>query len=79
MNALRITEMFSLFTELDDAQNCFHQRQKSLKTSNETGIPVFVPVCKDDGSFVEVQCFYGTGYCWCVNLEGKPVPGMVQP
>ena len=24
---------------------------------------------------LSVQCFYGTGYCWCVNQEGKPVPG----
>ena len=59
----------------DPPQNCFKQRQRALKTSNETGIPVFVPVCRDDGSFVEVQCFYGTGYCWCVNDSGKPVPG----
>ena len=62
-------------TELAYEQNCLEQRRKSQETSKETGIPVFVPVCKDDGSFVEVQCFYGTGYCWCVNQEGKPVPG----
>lgn len=59
----------------DDEQNCEQQRLKALKTSNETGIPVFVPVCQPDGSYVQVQCFYGTGYCWCVNDEGKPVPG----
>ena len=46
-----------------------------MKTTNETGIPIFVPVCRADGSYVEVQCFYGTGYCWCVNQEGKPEPG----
>ncbi len=61
--------------EMDDSENCIIQREKALKTSNETGIPVFVPVCHEDGSFVDVQCFYGTGYCWCVNEEGQPVPG----
>ena len=54
---------------------CLQQRQNALKTTNETGIPIFVPVCKQDGSYVEVQCYYGTGYCWCVNQEGTPVPG----
>lgn len=64
----------SMFED-DDVENCQQQRLKALKTSNETGIPVFVPVCQSDGSYVQVQCFYGTGYCWCVNDEGKPVPG----
>ena len=54
---------------------CLQQRLNALKTTNETGIPIFVPVCKSDGSYVEVQCYYGTGYCWCVNQEGTPVPG----
>ena len=40
-------------TELAYEQNCLEQRRKSQETSKETGIPVFVPVCKDDGSFVE--------------------------
>ena len=55
--------------------HCLQERLRALKTTNETGIPIFVPVCRSDGSYVEVQCFYGTGYCWCVNQEGKPEPG----
>ena len=69
---------FAIFSDeenLNEEQNCLKQRENALKTSNQTGIPVFVPVCQDDGSYVEVQCFYGTGYCWCVNEEGNPVPG----
>jgi hypothetical protein len=46
---------------------CLEERLLALKTSNESGIPVFVPVCREDGSYVDVQCHYGTGYCWCVN------------
>lgn len=46
-----------------------------MKTSNESGIPIFVPECQADGNYVEVQCHKGTGYCWCVTDEGKPVPG----
>ncbi len=54
---------------------CLEERLIALKTSNESGIPVFVPVCREDGSYVDVQCHNGTGYCWCVNQDGKPVPG----
>ena len=38
-----------------------------------TGAPLigrFVPQCKDDGSFKEVQCYPSTGYCWCVDVTG---------
>lgn len=62
--------------ECAERQNvCEEQRKQALKTSNETGIPIFVPVCHEDGSYVSVQCYYGTGYCWCVSDGGKPVPG----
>ncbi len=54
---------------------CFEQREQAEKTGNETGIPVFIPACNPDGSFMEIQCFSRSGYCWCVNEEGQPIPG----
>ena len=57
-----------------DEYRCLEEREQALKTSNESGIPIFVPVCKENGQYVDVQCHHGTGYCWCVNLDGKPVP-----
>ena len=35
----------------------------------------FIPQCKADGSFEEVQCHSSTGYCWCVDTEGWELPG----
>jgi len=58
-----------------DNNRCFEERRLAMKTSNESGIPIFVPECQADGNYVEVQCHKGTGYCWCVTEEGKPVPG----
>ena len=57
------------------SERCLEERDQALKASNSSGIPIFVPVCHPDGSYVDVQCHYGTGYCWCVNQDGKPVPG----
>ena len=35
----------------------------------------FVPKCKDNGDFEETQCHGSTGYCWCVDNDGKKLPG----
>ncbi|XP_015184579.1 PREDICTED: SPARC-related modular calcium-binding protein 2 isoform X2 [Polistes dominula] len=32
------------------------------------------PVCRPDGTFAPVQCHMETGFCWCVTLQGRPLP-----
>ena len=72
-----------------------------MVAGNESGIPVFIPSCNENGSYKQVQCHEGrlelikfvkkylkmkyvskcrfcspgTGYCWCVDDQGRPVPG----
>lgn len=31
----------------------------------------FVPRCREDGGYYEVQCHVGTGQCWCVDINGN--------
>ncbi|XP_028427407.1 nidogen-2 isoform X2 [Perca flavescens] len=35
----------------------------------------YVPQCEPDGQFSPVQCYGGTTYCWCVDQDGREVPG----
>lgn len=35
----------------------------------------FVPRCKEDGSFEDVQCSEFTGECWCVDSSGMEKRG----
>ena len=35
----------------------------------------YIPQCKKDGSFEEVQCHPSTGYCWCVDTAGWELEG----
>ena len=35
----------------------------------------YIPQCKADGSFEEVQCHGSTGYCWCVDTRGWEIKG----
>ncbi|XP_042069383.1 nidogen-2 [Haplochromis burtoni] len=35
----------------------------------------YVPQCEPDGEFSPVQCYGETNYCWCVDQNGRMVPG----
>ena len=35
----------------------------------------FVPQCKQDGRYEEVQCGAGWDYCWCVDSTGTELSG----
>ncbi|GFU06450.1 SPARC-related modular calcium-binding protein 1 [Nephila pilipes] len=52
---------------------CAAQRALMLEKGDQMGL--FVPSCKEDGSYDVVQCHDSTGYCWCVDDDGKPVRG----
>nr|XP_058947870.1 thyroglobulin-like isoform X2 [Pocillopora verrucosa] len=62
---------------------CLSQLKSSLtlcqlQTLQSGGTPMpgrYIPQCKADGSFEEVQCHPSTGYCWCVNTQGWEIKG----
>ncbi|XP_076367930.1 SPARC-related modular calcium-binding protein 1-like isoform X3 [Tachypleus tridentatus] len=54
---------------------CLAQRDIAEFQSKQDQSAVFKPQCKEDGSFMEVQCHQLSGYCWCVDDQGKPLPG----
>jgi len=44
--------------------------------ANSTGmIGEFVPQCEEDGSYSPIQCWFSTGYCWCVDENGVEISG----
>lgn len=52
-------------------------QQAQLNASGLLG--EFIPNCEDDGSYVSTQCWFSTGYCWCVDEDGLEVPGTIIP
>uniref|UniRef100_A0A7N6B2D2 Nidogen 2a (osteonidogen) n=1 Tax=Anabas testudineus TaxID=64144 RepID=A0A7N6B2D2_ANATE len=57
--------------------HCEHHRDRVHTTSPE-GYPIvgaYVPQCDDDGQYTPQQCFGETTYCWCVDQDGREVPG----
>ena len=56
---------------------CNEERRRTLTdiASRKNKQDQYVPQCKSDGAFNEVQCHNATGYCWCVTTTGKPIPG----
>ncbi|KAI8499609.1 hypothetical protein Bbelb_226600, partial [Branchiostoma belcheri] len=66
--------------EIRIAGRCHESIQSVL--SEQDGSPivgVFLPQCRDDGSYENLQCHPSTGYCWCVTADGTEVPGTQTP
>uniref|UniRef100_A0A8C4NCJ1 SPARC related modular calcium binding 1 n=1 Tax=Eptatretus burgeri TaxID=7764 RepID=A0A8C4NCJ1_EPTBU len=51
---------------------CQMDRARAQERKDKNG---FIPECKDDGTYAQVQCHRSTGYCWCVTGEGRPISG----
>ncbi|KAJ7356063.1 Nidogen-2 [Desmophyllum pertusum] len=47
--------------------------QLQMLQSGEPMPSRYIPQCKKDGSFEEVQCHGSTGYCWCVDTRGTEI------
>ncbi|XP_061571402.1 nidogen-2 [Cololabis saira] len=41
----------------------------------EPGPQQYLPQCEPDGHFSPVQCYGETPYCWCVDQDGREIPG----
>ena len=39
--------------------SCAAEKQRALVAGSESGIPVFVPSCREDGSYKQIQCHEG--------------------
>ncbi len=72
-----LTLVYVLLTDglSDGGSKCLEERQQALETARQPSSGVYIPKCKGDGTYAEVQCHKATNYCWCVNQEGKPIPG----
>ncbi|XP_048884231.1 CD74 molecule, major histocompatibility complex, class II invariant chain a [Brienomyrus brachyistius] len=47
-----------------------------LEATGESVKPGFYrPQCDEEGNYLPMQCWHSTGYCWCVDKNGNPIPG----
>lgn len=42
-------------------------------------IGAYVPQCDKQGRYIPLQFHGSTGYSWCVDAEGKEIPGTLTP
>ncbi|XP_051962527.1 SPARC-related modular calcium-binding protein 1-like [Xyrauchen texanus] len=56
------------------SSKCQLARSQALRASARSdSVAIFIPECKADGTYAEVQCHNQTGYCWCSTPDGIPV------
>ena len=64
-----------LFQTHQGVTKCQLERAKASKLGSNSLQPVgrFIPQCAEDGTYSQIQCWASTGYCWCVDAEGREV------
>lgn len=73
----------SPFLSLTEAEKtrCQLQREHILRTAGVAGpqqplpLGLFVPECDEHGHYVPTQCHGSSGYCWCVDRDGRELEG----
>lgn len=51
-----------------------YEAASAVEHGNQT-IGIFVPKCKPDGQYDDMQCMEALGLCWCVDTYGNEIPG----
>lgn len=54
---------------------CQRHRTRALGLAGNPPPGTYVPRCKPDGSYNDVQCHGYTGLCWCVDEKGNEILG----
>lgn len=54
---------------------CLKERRNALGFNGVPSVGKFVPECKPDGEYVEIQCFGNTNFCWCSDKRGYEIAG----
>ena len=50
---------------------CVEHKHRVQGFTGVAPLGAYVPQCELDGSYSQVQCHSSTGYCWCVDEDGK--------
>ncbi|KAM9626953.1 thyroglobulin isoform 1-T1 [Trichechus inunguis] len=66
--------IFEYQVDMQPLRPCELQRERAFLKRED-----YVPQCSEDGSFQAVQCRKDGRACWCVDADGREVPGSRQP
>ncbi|XP_021107473.1 thyroglobulin isoform X1 [Heterocephalus glaber] len=66
--------IFEYQVDAQPLRPCELQREKAFLTRMN-----YIPQCSEDGSFQTIQCLNDGRSCWCVDADGREVPGSRQP
>ncbi|XP_077909819.1 nidogen-2 isoform X3 [Halichoerus grypus] len=58
---------------------CEQQQRHAQAQHTSTGSRLHIPQCDEQGRFLPLQCHGMTGFCWCVDPDGREVPGTRTP
>lgn len=56
----------------------FHTATVFLFLANKGMLGVFEPQCKEESVYSRKQCWTSTGYCWCVDDNGRRIGNLTR-
>jgi len=68
--------LFALLLSPSSALSCRKTRFKQL-TALRMG--TYLAQCKPDGTWESKQCHASTGFCWCVDPDGRRLGSAIPP
>ncbi|KAB0371896.1 hypothetical protein FD755_016834 [Muntiacus reevesi] len=66
--------IFEYQVDAQPLRPCELQRERAFLKRED-----YIPQCAEDGSFQTIQCGKDGASCWCVDADGREVPGSQQP
>jgi len=70
-----VTYLLEFCSFLSTAVNLTPCQEAYRKATQNPKVGSYIPRCKGDGSFENIQCEGGSGHCWCVDKDGKEIAG----
>lgn len=63
------------FNSLAGLTPCFKDRLEAFGLDRVPPPGRFLPECKRTGEYNSLQCHGSTGFCWCVDKNGREIRG----
>lgn len=79
VNEMKVQLFFCLFALLFSSTTALSCRKIRFKQLTALRMGTYLAQCKPDGTWESKQCHASTGFCWCVDPDGRRLGSAIPP